>query len=705
LRRALQLRPDEADFLSNLGVALHESGDTAEGEATLRRSIALKPDIPEPHLHLSRALRESARHAEALAQAQRAVELAPQSANMAVNLGLTLAAAGADADLPAAEAACRRAIALDANSHLAHSGLGSILIKSNRYDEAAAAYTRALQIQPNFASAHSGLAAASHNLARYDDAIAGFRRAIELSPRDHGSYAGLGLSLLAAGRAEESLEQTRRALELKPDWPEYLNNLAVALEELGRFDEASDVLRRAVSLPPPHAHAENNLGKRLSAAGLVEEAVAHFRRACELSPGEANIRSNMLLSMHYLPDVAPDEMFAEHVAWREKHAKSSAKPQAAKTRFENERTIDRGLRIGYVSPDFAAHSVADFLEPLLEHHDHSRFEIFCYADVPRPDAYTHRLRQFADVWTDIANLKDARVAEMIRAHCIDILVDLAGHTARNRMPVFALKPAPVQVTYLGYPDTTGLPTIDWRITDAIADPPGVTEPYYTEALLRLPRTFLCYRPFPEAPAVGPLPADRSGGRVTFASFNNLSKLTPRVIEVWSQVLKAVPDARLLIKAAGVEGSPRERLIGEFARHGIAADRLELVGRIADLAQHFGKYNDVDIALDTFPYCGTTTTCEAMWMGVPVVTLVGRTHMSRVGLSLLTQVGLTDLSAETVEQYVATATALANDLPRLRELRAGMRERMLSSPLLDGVGVTRELEMAFRQIWAKWVASS
>jgi len=277
--------------------------------------------------------------------------------------------------------------------------------------------------------------------------------------------------------------------------------------------------------------------------------------------------------------------------------------------------------------------------------------------------------------------------------------------AFNRMLVFARKPAPVQVTYLGYPNTTGQTAIDWRITDAIADPVGTTERFHTEQLLRLPRTFLCYRPYPDAPPVGDLPADRNGGRITFASFNNLSKITRRVIEGWARVLSAVPNSRLLIKAAGVEGSPRQRLIDDFARHGISEDRLELVGRIADLAEHFGKYNDVDIALDTFPYCGTTTTCEAMWMGVPAVTLIGQTHMSRVGLSLLTQVGLTDLAAADLDRYVTIAAALAGDLPRLRELRRGFRDRMRASPLLDGAGVTRELEAAYREIWRNWVKSS
>jgi predicted O-linked N-acetylglucosamine transferase (SPINDLY family) len=698
LNRALALQPNDADFTSNLGVALYESRDVPAAEATLRRAIALNPRIPEPHLHLSRILRDRGQFDQALAEAHRAIELAPNHANMVLNLGLTLLSAGRADE---AEAHVRRGLAMDPASAVAHSSLGTLLLKGGQNDQAAQAFSRAVELKPLYAPAHSGLGAALHNLGQHEAAIASFRRALQLAPNDHAAHAGLGLSLVAVGRSEESLQHTRAALELRPDWPEYMNNLAVALEDLGRVDEATEVLQRAARLTPPLAHVENNLAKRLTAAGRIEEALAHFRRGTELAPDDANIYGNMLLAMHYRPEIEPREMFEEHLNWARRFAKPQAEVDAS---YPNDRSPDRRLRIGYVSPDFAAHSVADFLEPILERHDHQHFEIHCYADVHRPDPYTRRLRQHADVWTDIAHVKDDRVAEIIRGHQIDILVDLAGHTARNRMPVFALRPAPVQVTYLGYPDTTGQSAIAWRITDAIADPPGMTEAFHTETLLRLPRTFLCYRPFPDAPAVGPLPADQRD-HITFASFNALPKVTPRVVELWSRVLAAVPGSRLLIKAAGLDASPRDRLREQFRAHGIADDRVEMVGRIPDLAEHFGLYNRVDIALDTFPYHGTTTTCEALWMGVPVVTVVGQIHMARVGLSLLSQVRLDELATPDAEQYVATAAALAADRARLRDLRAGLRERFKASPLLDGAGVTRELESAYRDIWARWVQSS
>jgi len=708
LRKALALQPDEPDFTSNLGVALLDVGNVAAAEATLRRAIALKSSAPEPHVHLSRLLRDRQEIEAALAEARRAVEIAPpRHLNALLNLGLTLMAAG---QLSEAEAHCRRGIELDANSYLAHSSLASVLVKMGRHEEAAREYARSIELMSNYAPAHAGLAAAMSNLGRNDVAIAEFGRALQLAPDEHTSHAGLGLAYLHAGRLTESVDATRQALRLHPDWPDYMNNLAVALEEMGRFDEATEVLQRAATLTPPLAHVKNNLAKRLSAAGRIEEAVAHFRRAIELAADKAEtgdeaaqIHSNLLLTLHYLPEISPPRMFDEHIEW----ARRYAKPVAEKILpHRNKRSIDQRLRIGYVSPDLAAHSVADFLEPILSHHDHERVEIYCYSDVPRPDSYTQRLRAYADVWVDISREKDNRVVEMIRDHGIDILVDLAGHTARNRMLVFARKPAPVQVTYLGYPDTTGQTAIDWRITDGAADPPGMTEEFHTESLLRLPRTFLCYRPFPDAAAVAPLPADSSaGGNITFASFNNLSKITPRVIEAWARVLSAAPGSRMLIKAAVLEGSPRDRLREKFKHHGIAAERLDLIGRVADFGEHLALYNKVDIALDTFPYHGTTTTAEALWMGVPVVTLIGQTHMSRVGLSLLGQLGLSELATETMDQYVAAAGALASDRARLRELRRDLRDRMRVSPLLDAAGVTRELEDAYRSMWRKWVTRS
>jgi predicted O-linked N-acetylglucosamine transferase (SPINDLY family) len=313
---------------------------------------------------------------------------------------------------------------------------------------------------------------------------------------------------------------------------------------------------------------------------------------------------------------------------------------------------------------------------------------------------TERLKQRSHHWHNIRGKTDDDVAALIRADAIDILIDLAGHTENNRLPVFARKPAPVQVTYLGYPNTTGLRTIDYRLTDIEADPPG-QEPYHTEQLVRLPHGFLCYTSPPDAPAVTALPTS-TVGHVTFGSFNNLAKMTPEVIGLWAQILKAIPGSRLVIKNKSMKDGPtRERYLALFRETGITEDRLDFVAWIPEAADHLGAYAHVDIALDTFPYNGTTTTCEALWMGVPVITLAGERHAARVGVSLLTRVGLTELIAQSPEEYVKLAVELAADTERLVQLRAGMRERMKHSPLCDAKSFTRDLETAYRGMWREW----
>jgi predicted O-linked N-acetylglucosamine transferase (SPINDLY family) len=364
---------------------------------------------------------------------------------------------------------------------------------------------------------------------------------------------------------------------------------------------------------------------------------------------------------------------------------------------------DRRLRIGYVSPDFRAHSVASFLEPVLARHDTDNFDVVCYAQVAHPDRTTERLRQLAGHWRDTCAQSDEQVANMIRQDRIDILVDLAGHTRNNRLTVFTHRPAPIQLTYLGYPNTTGLPQIDYRLTDALADPPEA-DALHTERLVRLPRGFLCYSAPQDAPAVSPLPAT-AVGHITFGSLNNLAKVNEQVVELWARVLHAVPGAQLLLKGKALcDQATAGRFVEMFARHRIPADRLRLASWAATRAQHLTTYAQVDIALDPFPYNGTTTTCEALWMGVPVVALAGDRHAARVGVSILTHVGLREFIATTPDDYVRTAAGLAADRARLVALRASLRRRMADSPLCDGAAFTRDIEATYRAMWETWCGS-
>jgi protein O-GlcNAc transferase len=459
------------------------------------------------------------------------------------------------------------------------------------------------------------------------------------------------------------------------------------------LEEAITSHRRAISLDADDAEAHSNLGKSFKELRRSEEAMAAYRQALALRPDLSGVHSNLLLAMHHqhLDDHAIAE---EHFRWQRQHAGPSS--NGIEPPSQDERA-GRRLRIGYVSPDFREHSVTRFLLPLIANHDRKKFEIFAYAEVPAPDEITVRLQSHTDGWRDTVGLGDAEVAELIRKDGIDILVDLAGHTAGNRLLVFARRPAPVQVTWLGYPGTTGLDAMSHRLTDAHADPPGMTEDLHSESLVRLPHSAWCFAAI-DSPAVGPRP--RRG--VVFGCFNNFAKITETMLRLWAQVLAVVPDSSLLLKSSAfAENVTCERIRSLFQRHGITPERILLRDRTRSQAEHLTLYHEMDIALDTFPYHGTTTTCEAMWMGVPVVTLEGASHRSRVGVSLLSNVGLPQLIANSPEEYVRIASSLARDIPKLEAMQRTLRERMLGSPLMDASRFTRDIENAYEAILKDW----
>jgi predicted O-linked N-acetylglucosamine transferase (SPINDLY family) len=501
------------------------------------------------------------------------------------------------------------------------------------------------------------------------------------------------------GQIDEAIAAYRQAIALKAEYPGAHYNLGVLLERKERFEEALAAYRQAIFYKPDLANAHYNMGNLLMELWRVEEALGAYRAALAVKPDFAAAHSNLVYDLHYVPDIKPEVIAEEHRRWNRQHAAPLAK---FIRRHENERDPARRLRVGYVSPDFCEHAVAPMVLPLVASHDRSGFEIFCYGQVERPDAMTERFRQAADHWRDTTGWSDEQMAEEIRQDRIDILVDLAGHTGGNRLLVLARKPAPVQVARQGYPDTTGLATIDYRITDAYADPPGASERLHTEKLIRLAPTNWIYQPPEEAVALEVTPL--AEGPVTFGCFNNLAKVTEPMLRRWAQILAAVPGSRLLLKARALAAaSVQARVRAILAAEGIAPERVELGGWRMTAREHLALYQRVAIALDPFPYQGTTTTCEALWMGVPVVSLAGRTHVARVGVSLLSNVGLPELIAQSEAEYVRIAVALAQDRRRLEELRAGLRQRMRASPLLDWPRFARQMEGAYREMWRTWCA--
>jgi predicted O-linked N-acetylglucosamine transferase (SPINDLY family) len=554
-------------------------------------------------------------------------------------------------------------------------------------------YRLALARRPDYAEALNNLGNVLFALGRATEAEQCYRRTLELRPGSGVIYGNLGKALAGLGRDSEAEHSMRTAIELQPDYAEAHNDLGKLLQQRGLLDAAEQSYRRACMLNPALGAAHFNLGNLLFSFGRIEDAERSYRRAAELDPGHAEAQRNLLYMLNYVPGKHPAEIFAEHREFARRFVPVVQAPPHA-----NSRIPGRRLRIGYVSGDLRDHAVAFFIEPVLAKHDRGAFEIFCYYNFPRTDSVTERLKSHAVHWRDVIQLDDQTLAAMVRHDQIDILVDLSGHTVYNRLLLFGQKPAPIQATWLGYLNTSGLDAMDYRITDAHATPAGRLDGFHVEKLVRLPDSQWCYRPPRDCPDVAPPPCTTQG-QVTFASFANLSKISDQTIALWGRLLKRVPGSQLLVTSAILASIP-DRYLDRFLHHGIAAERIRFLGYLP-LPDYLALHREADIILDTFPYSGGTTSCHALWMGVPVVALAGDTATSRGCASLLHTVGLNELVAETEEQYLDIAATLASDSGRLAVLRAEMRARMRASPLMDERRFTRNLELAYREMWHSW----
>jgi len=732
LEKAASRLPQSGIYLNNLGNALKDAGQLDRAEACYRRAAELDARDPNPPYNLAALLQGRDRVAEARIWYEKTLALTPNDTAALNNLGALLRTQGEMSQaesvyskllaaapnhpkalfnlgsllcdqgrLEEAEAKFRAALSFNPHYSEALLGLGRACRKAGRLIEAGKAYTQAVRIRPDSAEAHFNLGNIRKDLGEFVEAAACYRRALAIDPDFAQARCNLGSAFREMGKTEAAMVCYQRALVSDPNFAEVYNNMSILLTEQGRIEEAITCCKRAQALRADFAESYNNLARALKYSGRAKESITWYEKSLALAPETACVHSNLLYALSYLEDVSPEVVIQAHRHWAGCHGAAAAR------RFKDHPNVAdprRRLRVGYVSPDFRTHPVATFIEPVLACHDRSAVEVICFSEVQKKDAITRRLQQLADRWFDTAGIADQRLAGMIQAAEVDILIDLAGHTAGNRMPLFSLRPAPVQVTYLGYPNSTGLSTMDYRITDAWADPPGQTEAWHTEELVRLDHGFLCYTPPETAPEVGP-PHHRENGAVTFGSFNNLAKFNVGVASLWADVLKAVPGSRLVMKFKTLsDPAVRQIVIDAFAVNGISSDRLSLHGFLKSSADHFALYNRIDIALDPFPYNGTTTTFEALWMGVPVVTLAGRTHVARVGVSILTELGLPELVAQSLEDYVQTAAILARDRSRLDALRKGLRTCIQVSAFMDGPGFTHRLERAYRTMWRRWCAS-
>ncbi len=609
--------------------------------------------------------------------------------------------------LPALIEELRRAAERAPRQHDVFFRLGECYRRLGDFGRAIHAFERAIALNSDHFAAYRGAADAA--LAQAEKAATtGNAKA----SRDLKKFAAMYLLALGKRQHREFLDTAeatlRETVALDPKCAEAFWALGAFLESRGRSSDAEKPLRRAIALDPRMADAYVSLGNTFQTRGRFDEMAAAYRKALALKPSLDAVRESLasipLMNMLYDEAATTADIYARHRAWGDAVAAEFRVAAANAPPFANSREPERKLRVAYLSPDFRYHAVSFFVEPLLAHHDPAAVEVFCYAELEKPDPVTSFLQNLGGVWRNTHGVADDALRAQLRADGIDIAIDLAGHFGGNRLRALAVKPAPVTATWLGYPATTGLGSIDWRITDEVADPPG-QEAFHTERLMRLPEIFLCYSayltPIPE-PAPVPL---ATRGAVTFGSFNNPQKISDSAVKAWARILNSVPGARLILKSiAFVEPSRRQYFLDRFAAHGASTERIELRAPQRELGAHLGSYGEIDIALDPFPYNGTTTTCEAIWMGVPMISLIGDRHAGRVGYDLLRQMGLEELAAPDIDSYVATAVALANDPARRQRWRGELRDRMRASPLCDAPRFARAFETALRAMWVEWCRS-
>ncbi len=688
--KALQVRPDYARAYNNLGAAISRSLLREEGTdiAAEEQEIAAK-DLQKDREKLDIYFR-------ACDCFQIALALDPDYVEAHHNLGILYTNVRR---IQQAGFHFKIALELDPDRAELHNSYGCYLLDIGQLKETLASFEKAVELEPGFAKAYNNLGRVYQLQQDEEKAQIYFQRALEADPEMAEAYCNIGAILLNRKKYEEALLHLEEAIQLNEKLADAHFYKGTVLSKQSLTQKAIDSYKVAIKLNPKFVNAYISMGGSYLEQCRLDKALECFRKARELAPLYPVADSNILMCMHYSDDFEPVSAFLEHQRWGYAY-------QSRFTQFwhpySNDPEYSRPLRIGYLSGDFRMHSVHFFMEGIYQNHNREAYQIYCYSNVEQPDDVTYKIMGIATQWRNIAKMPDDKAAELIRKDRIDILVDLGGHTGGTRVHLLALRPAPIQVTYLGYPDTTGMSVVDYRITDNLADPVGVTDYLHAEKLVRMPHSFLCYWPSEVAPPVVDPPVLKNG-YITFGCCNNPSKITPKVLELWAKVLKAIPNSKLHLKNHRYRDEATCNLLWErIGEHGIPKERVELEYERSRFMEHYAAYGDVDIALDPFPYNGTTTTCETLWMGVPVITLEGNAHVCRVGYSILTTVDLKGLIAHSEQDYIDIAKRLSEDVDLLTKLRRTMRDRLRASPLLNHKFFTLRLEAAYRQMWYQWL---
>ena len=659
-QRILTRAPESALAWNNLGNSRVQLRDYAGAEACYRRAVGVDPGFNEAFTNLGTLLNLLRRFEESLEAYQKSILLKPDQPRIWL-------------------------------------AIGQLLSKMGKVDESIEAYRRGLEQAPGEAWALNNLGSLLMNKGRMAEALELFDRAIAANGNYCEAHNNKGLALDLSGRAHESIAPFQKAAELSPKSALIRSNMGNAYFRAGQLDEAIKSYEKAIELDPNYALGHYNLGTAFKESGLMEQALGEYQKASELAPDDASAGSNLLYTMHFSPETDLATLLKAHRAWNDIHGAKTREKR--RTKWNVDTNPNRPLRVGFVSPDFRLHPVGRFFKPLIARFDRSKIQSVCYSDTLNPDDITRDIRSSAAEWRETTGMTHEALADQIVNDGIDILVDLTMHMAGNRMLLFALKPAPVQVTWLAYCSTTGLETMDYRISDPHMDPPGRWEKHYSEMTVRLPRTYWCYEAPAMAPEVGELPA-ATAGIFTFGCLNNISKINDGVLDAWSEILQNTPNSRLILHVR--KGEAQRVMLERFARRGIEARRIEFAD-ILPFGDYLALHHRIDLALDPFPYNGGTTTCDALWMGVPVATLAGDRPMGRAGASLLANIGLENLIFNNVKEYVKMVTVTAGRPDELAMLRKTLRQRMLNSPLMDADVFVRdfsELLVALRSEKAK-----
>jgi predicted O-linked N-acetylglucosamine transferase (SPINDLY family) len=724
-RFAISLQPDFAEAYCNLGTALRMLGRRREAICIYQEALRHHPAMAEVYNEMGNVFYEEGLLEQAWAVYARAVKINPRYGSAFNNLGNCLAAKG---NVMGAADAYEKAVESEPLLAIAHYNLGNVRAEQGLFDPAITAYNRAIALNAKFEKAYNNRGNALRQQGKRREAMESYQKAVQINPAFAEAYANYGLALGELGDLKAAREAVERAIQLAPNLSESRCHLGNILRTQGEYTAAETAFREAIRLSPNAAEAhlglgnvlrdtgdldsavteyreaerqapelalvKANLGVALAEQGNFEEALDALRRALALQPHNAEVRSNLIYLLHFLPGMRESDIELEQKKWI---ALSSNDSIGHGQQYLVDRNPERVLRIGYVSPDFRQHVVGRNILPLVEGHDREHFEIVGYSGTVRSDAITEEFRKCATEWRSILGIRDEDLADMIRHDRIDILVDLSQHMSGNRLPVFLLEPAPVQVSFAGYPASTGLPTIMNRISDRLLEAETVLgRRPFGERVFCLD-SFWCYDPRELISPVEESPF-KTNGHVTFGTFNSFMKVNDGVISIWGRLLKRVPGARLKIMSP--RGRHRARLLCGFEKEGVDGGRIEFVER-CPAKQYFARYSEVDIILDTFPYNGHTTSLDALWMGVPVISLVGSASVSRGGLSILSNMDLSELLAYSSEDYIEIAVNLAKDVDRLAKVRSGLRSRMQASVLMQKKSFVYGLEKVYRLMWREW----